>query len=129
MLSKEQVQEFKQFLEKRREELHEEIRQELLKSDNEQYIALAGQVHDLEEQSVADLLVDVNLAVIDRHLVELREVEEALERIREGTYGRCIDTGEPIPLERLKAVPTAKRTEAAQEVYERTHAGAEAPSL
>jgi len=119
MLSQEQIHEFKRMLEQRRAELHEKIHQELLKSDNEQYIALAGQVHDLGEQSVADLLVDVNLADIDRHINELREVEEALGRIAQGTYGICIDTGEPIELERLRAEPTAKRTKQAQEAYER----------
>lgn len=125
MLSKEQIQEFKRLLEERRNALLVEIRQELLNSDNEQYVALAGQVHDLEEQSVADLLVDINLAVIDRHIIQLRDVEEALQRIAQGTYGRCIDSGEPIPIERLKAMPTAKRTEQAQERYEQSHAGAE----
>lgn len=123
MLSHEQLQEFKDILEKRYYELHEEIRQALLKSDNEQYIDLAGQVHDLEDQSVADLLVDVNLAGVTRHINELREVEDALMRIAKGTYGVCVDTGEPIELERLKAQPTAKRTRVAQEAYEKSHAG------
>ncbi len=122
MLSHEQLQEFKAMLEKRYYELREEIRQALLKSDNEQYIDLAGQVHDLEDQAVADLLVDVNLAGVTRHINELREVEEALMRIAKGTYGVCVDTGEPIELARLKAQPTAKRTRAAQEAYERSHA-------
>ncbi len=129
MLSHEQLQEFKAILEKRYYELREEIRQALLKSDDEHYIDLAGQVHDLEEQSVADLLVDVNLAEIDRHLHELREVEDALGRIAQGTYGVCVDTGEPIDLERLKAQPTARRTRAAQAAYEESHAGAGHASL
>ncbi|TSB47030.1 TraR/DksA family transcriptional regulator [Alkalicoccobacillus porphyridii] len=46
---------------------------------------------------------------------KLQEVEEALDRIEEGTYGTCIDTGEDIPFERLEIVPYAKRTIAAQE--------------
>lgn len=45
----------------------------------------------------------------------LHEVEEALERIEEGKYGICVDSGEEIPYERLKAVPYAKRTVAAEE--------------
>ncbi len=129
MLSHAQLQEFKGILEKRYFELREEIRQALLKSDNEQYIDLAGQVHDLEDQSVADLLVDVNLAAITRHINELREVEDALMRIAKGAYGVCVDTGEPIELERLKVQPAAKRTRAAQEAYEKTHAGPTHSSL
>lgn len=46
---------------------------------------------------------------------KLQEVEEALERIEEGTYGVCVDTGEEIPFERLEIVPYTKRTIKAQE--------------
>lgn len=48
----------------------------------------------------------------------LEEVNEALERIKTGTYGICVDTGEPIPYERLKALPYAKRTVEAQKEQE-----------
>jgi RNA polymerase-binding transcription factor DksA len=49
----------------------------------------------------------------------LGEIEEALERIKNGTYGTCVDTGEEIPYERLKAVPYAKRTAQAQEKFDK----------
>ncbi|HEX7064973.1 MAG TPA: TraR/DksA C4-type zinc finger protein [Bacillales bacterium] len=48
---------------------------------------------------------------------ELAEVNEALERMDEGTYGICVDTGKEIPFERLKAIPYAKRTVTAEEEY------------
>jgi RNA polymerase-binding protein DksA len=48
----------------------------------------------------------------------LDEVNEALERISEGTYGVCVDTGENIPYDRLVALPYAKRTVEAQEKFE-----------
>jgi DnaK suppressor protein len=48
----------------------------------------------------------------------LEEVNEALERISEGTYGVCVDTGENIPYDRLEALPYAKRTVEAQEKLE-----------
>lgn len=38
---------------------------------------------------------------------ELRLVQAALNRIERGTYGKCIVGGEPIPFERLEALPTA----------------------
>ncbi len=129
MLSAKQIGEFRTLLERRYRQLREEIRTILLESDEEQFQKLAGEVHDMEELSVADLLVDLNYAEIDHLLSELREVEDALKRIREGTYGICIDTGEPIELERLKAYPTASRTTRAQAIYERTHAGEEHSSL
>ncbi|KPB04172.1 TraR/DksA family transcriptional regulator [Bacillus sp. CHD6a] len=49
----------------------------------------------------------------------LGEIEEALTRIEEGTYGICIDTGEEIPYERLEALPYAKRTARAQEKFDK----------
>ncbi|WP_299092420.1 TraR/DksA C4-type zinc finger protein [uncultured Metabacillus sp.] len=48
----------------------------------------------------------------------LEDVNEALERIKNGTYGICIDTGEPISIYRLDALPYAKRTMEAQKKYE-----------
>ncbi|HEX5515076.1 MAG TPA: TraR/DksA C4-type zinc finger protein [Gammaproteobacteria bacterium] len=124
-----QINALKQILQRRFFELREEIRQELLRTDQAPYIELAGQVHDAEEEAVADLLVDLNLAEIDRHVRELREVDAALKRIAEGTYGICEDTGEPIPYARLKAEPTARRSVAAQAAYERTHEPAAHPKL
>jgi DnaK suppressor protein len=55
----------------------------------------AGQVTDLTEQLAA--------------------VERAEARLAAGTYGLSVDSGEPIPDERLEAVPTAERTVAEQE--------------
>jgi DnaK suppressor protein len=49
----------------------------------------------------------------------LEEVNEALERINTGTYGVCVDTGEPISFERLNALPYAKRTVEAQKEQEK----------
>ncbi|MEH7111111.1 TraR/DksA C4-type zinc finger protein [Neobacillus niacini] len=49
----------------------------------------------------------------------LEEVNEALERINTGTYGVCVDTGETISYERLKALPYAKRTVEAQKEHEK----------
>jgi len=82
MLTPEQIKEFQITLEKRYRELLEEIHQALLQSDEERFQKLAGEVHDMEELSVADLLVDLNYAEIDHLLDELREVEDALRRIR-----------------------------------------------
>lgn len=53
----------------------------------------------------------------------LEEVNEALERINTGTYGICVDTGEPISFERLNALPYAKRTVEAQKEQEKENIG------
>lgn len=49
---------------------------------------------------------------------QLTEVEEALERMENGSYGQCVDTGKVIPYERLKAIPYAKRTIKAEQEFE-----------
>jgi DnaK suppressor protein len=50
---------------------------------------------------------------------ELAAIERAEARLAEGTYGLSIESGEPIPDERLEASPTAERTVEEQERYER----------
>lgn len=116
-------------LQQRRDELLEEVRGELMASDNEHFQDLAGRVHDAGEASVADLLSDLNLAIIDQHIEQLREIEQALERIAMGSYGVCVDCGRPIGYERLKAYPMASRCLEHQEQYEKTHAGEQSPRL
>jgi RNA polymerase-binding transcription factor DksA len=120
-LTEEQLAELKQTLEVQRRQLRQDIRDELLRTDEEQYGELAGQVHDSGDESVADLLSDINTAVIGQSIKALREVEAAQERMREGYYGRCEDCEVEIPFERLKAYPSARRCIQDQERYEKLH--------
>ena len=120
-LNHEQLTELTKQVEAERISLRADIRNELTKSDNEQYAALAGQVHDSGDESVADLLSDVNTAIISHSIKELREVEAAQERLRQGTYGTCEECGEAIPYARLKAYPAARLCIADQERYEARH--------
>jgi DnaK suppressor protein len=50
---------------------------------------------------------------------ELESVERAEARLASGTYGLSVESGEPIPDERLEIVPTAERTAEEQERYDR----------
>jgi RNA polymerase-binding protein DksA len=104
------------------ETLREVIRQHLLKCDDDRARLLADRVRDAEDESVADLIVDLDLAEIDRDLEELRDVEAALARMQQGAYGTCTTCGGAIPYERLTAYPTAKRCHRCQGVYEKTYA-------
>lgn len=47
------------------------------------------------------------------------KIDQALERIKRGTYGFCEETGEPIDLKRLEARPTATLGIRAQELHEK----------
>lgn len=128
-LSPQELNDLKSRLSERFDELREIIRAELIRSDDEHFQDLAGRVHDLEEESVADLLVDINLAMIDHHVQEIREVERALLRLSAGTYGRCVDCGNDIESARLSAYPSASRCIACQSRRESNDAQAKRPTL
>ena len=51
----------------------------------------------------------------ERLLSELAAVERAEARVDAGTYGLSVESGEPIPAERLEAIPWAERTAAEEE--------------
>ena len=57
----------------------------------------------------------LELRTRDRYRKLQRKIEQALERIEDGSYGYCEDTGEPIGVMRLKARPIATLTIDAQE--------------
>jgi RNA polymerase-binding protein DksA len=117
-------------LDRRYEELLEEVRDALEHSENQQYIELIGRVPaDIGDQSVGDALADLNLAIIDRHIRELRDIEAARTRISDGTFGTCVGCGDDIGFARLLAYPTAKRCVACQRQRERTFAHEGTPTL
>ena len=84
----------------------QELRREL-RADYEQCIV------DLQSAADSDDAVERAYGCatdILRHLLtEIREVEAALERVRLGQYGMCVDCGTPINASRLRAMPTARR--------------------
>src|SRR2546421_11479194 len=68
-----------------------------------------------DEEDPANLASDLSQDELDEGLADdLREalaaVERAEARLAAGTYGRSIESGKPIPDERLVALPTAERT-------------------
>ncbi len=75
---------------------------------------IAEQGSDAYDQSLA-----LDLAAADRKLI--KEIDDALKRIEDGTYGVCELTGKPIKAERLEELPWARHSiEAAREI-ERRH--------
>lgn len=129
MLTANQIGDFKKMLNERFFEVREEVRCELLKSDDQTYIKLAGRVHDIGEASVADLLVDLQLADIDRHINEIRDIDAALMRIAAGKYGVCSHCTASIAIDRLKAYPTAKRCHRCQVDHEHNFGGSGGSTL
>lgn len=61
----------------------------------------------------------ISLELTNKEYDILRQIERALEKIEEGTYGICDISGEEIPIKRLEAVPYATMTVGAQEKFEK----------
>jgi RNA polymerase-binding transcription factor DksA len=122
MLTENQIYDFKKTLDDRLLELREDVRLELLQTEDQSYIELAGKVHDIGEASVADLLVDLQLADIDRHINEIRDIDAAFLRIAARNYGVCTDCQVSIDVNRLQAYPTAKRCHRCQVNHEHHYA-------
>lgn len=108
-LTKKQLIKSKERLLKHREQLARQTAEETQKSHQDTYRRLVGEVHDSGEESVAEQLTGLDAELADRHLAALYEVDAALDRIEQGTYGICIDCGQPIGIKRLQAYPMAKR--------------------
>ena len=74
---------------------------------------------DIVDQANSYIDSNVEMKAINRQIKLISEIDKALRRIREDTYGYCLDTAEPIGLKRLMARPVAKYTIAAQEKHEK----------
>ena len=101
----------------------QEWRKELVKANNE---ALYN--GSMDDNSISADIVDqassytdknVEMKAINRQIKLISEIDKALIRIKDETYGYCLDTAEEIGLKRLMARPIAKYTIAAQEKHEK----------
>lgn len=108
----------------------EELRQKLLAERQrltKDYRRDIEAVQEIEEDSAGDLEEIATLegdrerlfahSEQDRQILLL--IEEAFQRMEEGTYGLCQETGEPIPVERLRLIPWARYSAGAQERIEK----------
>ena len=112
-MNKKQQEYFRQKLLSWREELlndYEATREQLSKSER-QAADYADMASDEADRSLA-------LRSRDRDRKLITKIDEALERLKNGTYGYCADNGNPIGLARLKARPTASLSIEAQEAHE-----------
>lgn len=128
-LNPHQTTAMKSRLHERAAQLRGEIQRTLERSSDETHVQIAEQARDTEDDSFSNLIVDLNLAEVDRDASELRRIDTALARLSEGSYGLCEDCAQRIPQARLEAEPTALRCVRCQELYEKTHAGTATPRL
>lgn len=117
-LSASQRNEFAQRLASRRQTLRAEVQRELQNSDDPRIVGFKNELAATEDWVLADILADLDIAMVTRDIAELSAVEAALARVEDGSYGVCSDCGEPIGWPRLNAQPTAERCIACQEKLE-----------
>lgn len=124
-LSKRDLSGFQQRLDQRRAQLHGEVEGKQ-SADREDIEGFQGVAPDLVDLAQTRHLSDFRHAEAERDKLELIEIDEAQERLRNGTYGECTDCGEPIALARLQATPWVARCIDCQEAFEKTHPNAKA---
>ncbi|MGR7997582.1 MULTISPECIES: RNA polymerase-binding protein DksA [unclassified Xanthobacter] len=74
---------------------------------------------DLADRASSETDRSIELRARDRQRKLIAKIDAALQRIEDGSYGYCEDTGEPISLKRLEARPIATLSLEAQERHER----------
>jgi RNA polymerase-binding protein DksA len=122
-LTQSQIDQLARKLNESYQTLLREVRGELENSGNQHRIDLLNrEPGDSGDESMATALADFNLTILDRHIDAMRDIEAALQRIKNGEYGVCTDCGDDVAFARLQAYPTAKRCLVCQEKRERDYA-------
>ncbi len=97
-------------------------RQELLRESHETLQSMQSEsiaAPDMSDRATNESDRALELRTRDRQRKLIVKIDEALQRIEDGTYGYCEETAEPISLQRLEARPIATLSVEAQERHER----------
>ena len=103
-------------LQAQREQLLAEVREKIAASDLSPGFASQSKITD--DDGVADVAAEMDVALVIRESQELQDIEAALARMDDGSYGNCADCGGVIGEARLKASPAVRRCLPCQEKYE-----------
>ena len=98
----------------------------------EQAMAIDVVSNDAQESSdlaLRDVIQEMALKLGDRESKMVADIDQALMRMDEGSYGVCISCGHPIDERRLEAMPTARYDAACQTAIDRAKGSHAGPSL
>ena len=109
--TEEQLVQLKAALHKRYLDLQEEIRNELAHTKDVRDFELTEYLNNIPD--------DIDTALVDRQINEMRELEMSMKYLSELEFGDCIDCGNEIGFERLLAYPSAQRCIQCQNLYEK----------
>jgi DnaK suppressor protein len=113
-MSKEQLDHFRNILLTWKQDLMQEVDRTMLHMKDE-----AANFPDPNDRATQESEFSLELRTRDRERKLIRKIDEALKRIDDGSYGFCLETGEPIGVKRLEARPVATLSVEAQERRER----------
>jgi DnaK suppressor protein len=113
-MSKEQLEHFRRILSAWKQDLMQEVDRTMLHMKDE-----AANFPDPNDRATQESEFSLELRTRDRERKLIRKIDEALKRIEDGSYGYCLETGEPIGVKRLEARPVATLSVEAQERRER----------
>jgi DnaK suppressor protein len=113
-MSKEQLEHFRNILLTWKQDLMQEVDRTMLHMKDE-----AANFPDPNDRATQESEFSLELRTRDRERKLIRKIDEALKRIEDGSYGFCLETGEPIGVKRLEARPVATLSVEAQERRER----------
>jgi DnaK suppressor protein len=128
-LSAEDLQQYAEQLRSREQQLLSELREGRQRAESATFERIAGEAPDAGDSSVADAVTDGVNAERERDKDELREVQDALGRIEQGSYGLCQLCGEQIDPRRLRAFPTARYDIVHQQQLDRQRGTPATPTL
>jgi DnaK suppressor protein len=113
-MGRDQLDHFRGILSSWKRDLMEEVDRTMTHMKDE-----AANPPDPNDRATLESEFALELRTRDRERKLIRKIEEALSRIEDGSYGYCIETGEPIGVKRLEARPVATLCIEAQERRER----------
>jgi DnaK suppressor protein len=113
-MSKLQLEHFRTILSSWKQDLMQEVDRTMLHMKDE-----AANFPDPNDRATQESEFSLELRTRDRERKLIRKIDEALKRIEDGSYGFCLETGEPIGVKRLEARPVATLSVEAQERRER----------
>ena len=100
-------------------EMRKDLLEDVSRSVKEESNHLRFDVGDFYDHASEDRQRELALTLSNREREKLLQIDQALKRIEEGTYGICEVTGEKIGEERLRALPFTTLSVEAQEEIER----------
>lgn len=112
--------------------LEQQLQQHVAKVSAEQANALESDddgVKDSVDMSLLDVSKEIAFRLSERESQIVADIDQALLRIREGSYGICASCGQPINERRLEAVPTARYDAQCQALIESANGDDDLPSL